>query len=169
MRHKFVLITTVVGMVLCVGLVIMQMAQGATGTTSVVDDTSMARIQCEFRKYTIDFDEDVNDATVSLPSITGYLDGIVIDSNGTDTSFSVTLRDEHNCNMFVKADCNSVTEPHRYAVTIADSNGVHGAAVAAYAGAPVDGICDVVIADANDATLDDLQVYIYYREYRRIP
>lgn len=148
------------------GITILQIAQGTTHTNIGVTRGSVGAVHSELRVHKIDFDNDVNNVTVSIPSIFGYVDGIVIDSNGTDTSFSVVLRDEHDCNIFFKADCNSVIEPHRHAITIIDSNGVHGATPAAYLGAPVSGICDVVLTDANDATMDDLQIYIYYRDYR---
>jgi len=165
MKHKFVLITTIVGLAVCIGLMIMQMAQAGI---SIPDKWAIYPLQCEFRMYEFDLKEDVNNVTLDAPEIHGYLDGIVIDSNGTDTSFSVTLRDEHDCNIVV-VSCTSASEPHRYAITIIDSNSVHGAATAAFLGAPVKGICDIVVADANDASLDDLHVYLYYRDYRRIP
>jgi len=114
-----------------------------------------------YRNITLNFDNDVNNATVTLSTIVGYIDGVVIDSAGTDTSFKVYVKDEHGIAIFSKTDCTSASEPYRYAISASDTGSTE------FMGVPVFGTPQIQIADANDATLTNIIVYLYCRDLRR--
>lgn len=104
-------------------------------------------------------DGDANDFTETLESIYGYLDRIVIDSNGTDTDYDVTLLDEHEIELFTKTDCSSASEPYSYILSEVDVDDN------AFPGIPVAGACKVVVADIDDASADAITITIYYVGY----
>jgi len=66
---------------------------------------------------------DMNDVDVSFNEIYGYIERVTIDSNGTETAYTVSLVDNDGFTVFTKTDCNSVTEPHSLAVYLDDLNG----------------------------------------------
>lgn len=158
MKKLYIPIIIVASIIL--GLAIMQIAGASTETHSTLTRLSNATYET-FGSVTLDFASDVNDATVTLGRLQGYLDGVVIDSTGTDTSFKVYIKDEYDITIFSKVDCNSVTEPYRYALKTeaADAND--------YFGIPIDGTPKVQIADANDATLTNIAIKLYYRDWRK--
>ena len=105
--------------------------------------------------------EDFDDATVTLSSINGYIEGVVINSNGTDTSYKVYLLDENGIAIFTKEDCSSSAEPYRYTVSVAGTDGND------FARPMVIGTPYIQIADANDASMDELIVKVYVRQWRK--
>jgi len=100
------------------------------------------------------FDNDVNDATVSVGDVIGKLREVVIDSNGTDTSYKVYLKDNVRT-LWSKTDCTSATDPYQLPITMTDGTNV-------FCDVPMSDTLSVQIKDANDATLDDLDIYVYY-------
>ena len=113
-----------------------------------------------FRKVIVaDSDGDANDFKVTLTSLYGYLERIVIDSNGEDKSYKVYFKDENAIAIFSKTDCNSLEEPYSYIISETDdSNNV-------FPGVPVAGDCTIEMVDGNDASMDDIKVSIYFAEY----
>lgn len=115
-----------------------------------------------FDKATIsDSDGDVNDFSQIIDIAYGIIERITIDSNGTDTSYKVYLYDENNVAIFTKTDCSSASEPYNYAVSMSDTGSTE------FLGIPVIGSFTVVLADADDATMDDIDITVYYKEYIR--
>jgi len=94
--------------------------------------------------FTFD-DQDVNGTAVSPLAAYGVVQRIVIDCNGTETAWSVALRDSLGVTMFSKSDCNSVTTPHSYAIYQDDTEGNP------HYGIPVCGTLTVAIDDVNSA------------------
>ena len=114
-----------------------------------------------FRKVVIAdaADGDANDFTETLVPIYGYLDRIVIDSAGTDTSYKVYLKDDHAITLFSKTDCSSATEPYSYILSETDTSSN------AFPGIPVGGACTLEVADIDDETATAITVTIYYVGY----
>lgn len=112
-----------------------------------------------FQKISVDFTEAELDAgvTEALDPVYGFVYRIVIDSNGTDTSWSLTLRDESDITIFTNTALTSASEPNSYAIYEDDTEGNP------WNGVPVGGIMDLVVA--NGAGLDDLDVHIYVISY----
>lgn len=100
---------------------------------------------------------DLNDFTETLDSFTGTLDRIVIDANGTDTDYSITLKDENAYTLFTKTDCNTSDGDYSYMLYQDDKEGNP------WPNIPISGACSVVVADANG--LDNLNIVIYYHRY----
>ena len=97
------------------------------------------------------------DFTETLDHIEGYIDSIVIDSTGTDTNYTITLTDENAVTIFSGANLTSASEPYRYAISEADTDGND------FRGARVSGTCSLTMADGDDASLTAITVKIYYR------
>ncbi len=100
-----------------------------------------------------------HDFTETLVPIYGYLDRIVIDSAGTDTSYKVYLKDDHTITLFSKTDCSSATEPYSYILSEVDDGGN------AFPGIPVGGACTLEVADIDDATATAITITLYYVGY----
>lgn len=135
---------------------------GATSETHTTAPGSMAvSVNPVYRKVVISdaADGDANDFTETLETIYGYLDRIVIDSNGTDTSYKVYLKDDHAITLFSKTDCSSASEPYSYILSEVDVDDN------AFPGIPVGGACTLEVADIDDATADMITITVYYVGY----
>lgn len=99
---------------------------------------------------------DANEFTETLNDIYGYLERVVIDATGTDTAYSVTIKDEYAVSLFAKTDCNTADGDYSYAISASDTGSTE------FLGVPVAGTGSVVVTGANDLT--SLDVIIYYRQ-----
>jgi len=61
-------------------------------------------------------DIDLDDATFTLPYYSGLVTRIVADSTGTDTAWSLILKDPVSATIFTKTDMNSEDEPEGFMV-----------------------------------------------------
>ena len=149
-------VKTAVGLIgICLILLFAFALRGAT-----TDDSGSLHSQHAFRKLVIsDTDGAANDFTVDLPPIYGFMKRIVIDSNGTDLSYKVYLKDENAISIFSKTDCNSATEPHSYIISGVDTAGNY------YGGVPMAGIGTLEMADGDDASMDSIIISIYYDRF----
>lgn len=96
-------------------------------------------------------DKDVGNQTISTNAIYGIVNRVVIDSNGTDTDWSVTLKDENAIALFTKTDCNSAEVPYGYAVYYDDTEGNP------HYGIPICGVLQILTADVgSDAEVQTL-------------
>ena len=86
---------------------------------------------------------DLNDLTFTSRYIEGILNRIVINSTGTETDWTVILKDDLGATLFTKADCNSVLDPYSYAITATDTAGN------LYYGSIVSGPLTLEIKDVN--------------------
>lgn len=148
---------------ICISIVLLiaLLYGSATQTIDEANDRVSLPTNVIFGTVTFDFSGDVNDVTEDADNeIEGYLDDIVIDSNGTDTSYKIYVKDEHGVAVYSKTDCNSAVEPYHYAISSNDGTNY-------FRGVAVSGIIQVQIADCNDSSMDDLDVTIYYRDYRK--
>lgn len=147
----------------CAAFAVTALLYGATQTeTHTLAPGSMAAsVKPAYRKVVIadSADGDANDFTETLVTIYGFLDRIVIDSAGTDTTYSVILQDDHGITLFTKTDCSSASEPYSYILTEADVDGN------VFPGIPVGGACTLEIANIDDATATAITVTIYYTGY----
>lgn len=142
-----------------VGVIVFGATQ--TETHTLAPGSMAATVKPAYRKVVIadSADGDANDFTETLVPIYGFLDRIVIDSAGTDTTYSVILKDDHAITLFTKADCSSATEPYSYILTEADVDGN------VFPGIPVGGACTLEVANIDDATATAITVTIYYTGY----
>lgn len=110
----------------------------------------------------IDLENDVNDITIPLNWITGYIEGITIKpGTGTDAVFQVDVNDENGASIFSKSTFDSGNGTVRLAISHSDTGGTD------FVGVPVNGQCSVSVRDANTTSLANLEIFIYYRECRR--
>lgn len=107
--------------------------------------------------------DDCNDFTATTREVYGYVSSVVVSANGDDAAYSVTIKDEHGLPIFTKADFNAATDPNRYSISEVDSE--DSALRSAFVS--VAGALTVEVADANavGTTTDEVNVYIYTREY----
>jgi len=133
---------------------------GATITNTTPNLNLGAAVYPTPVRQSIAFDNDVNDVTVALGTINGWIDEIVIDSTGTDTSYKVYILDENSIAVWSKVNCTSASEPYRLPVTVTDGTNI-------FYGARVNGAVSIQIADCNDASMTDLDIYLYFRDYRK--
>jgi len=68
-------------------------------------------------------DTNLDDVTFTLPYYSGLATRIVSDSNGTDTSWSLILKDSYGVTIFSKTDINSADEPEGWMISEDDSGG----------------------------------------------
>lgn len=129
----------------------------AFGSTSTTKD-AVYRQEYGSSATTTVITSDMNDTTVSIGIIQGRLTGITIKGTGTDTAFKVYVKDENSFKVFSKENCSTSSMPYRYALSTADT------ADNDFLGVPVSGTVSIQIADANNATLTDLTVKVYYDE-----
>ena len=111
--------------------------------------------------YIYETDGDVNDFTTAEFVIgNAIIDRVVVDANGTDTSFKLYLYDcattYNDVTLWSKVDLTTASMPVSEAVVLSDGSGNH-------LGCPVNGNLKITLADGDDATLDRLEMYIYYR------
>ena len=100
------------------------------------------------------------DFTEAINSIYGIVYRIVIDVTGTDGDYTITLRDENDITIFTKANLDSDPEKDfSYAVYEDDTEGNP------WAGVPVAGAMDVIMADGDDDALTAITIKIYYIEF----
>lgn len=111
--------------------------------------------------YISETDKDVNDFSTTLSIGNAILDRIVVDSNGTDTSFKLYLYETsttwNNVTLWSKADFSTDSEPTSYALTMADTDAND------YRGIPTTGELQVTLADGDDATMSGIEIFIFYR------
>ena len=158
MSKRQIVITTVVLCLLSIFAVLI--VDAASSTSSSITRTYQSEARQVFGAWTIGLDEDMNDVTITLPKIQGELLRIVTDQTGADTAWSLTLKDEHGVTHFTSAVMGSV-DPNSYALSEADIEGNE------HYGVPVNGAGSLVIADANDGSATDLDIIIYYLDWRR--
>jgi hypothetical protein len=106
---------------------------------------------------------DPNSATstaVSTDPVFGILQRITLGKTGTDTAFTVTVKDENLITVFTKTDCNSALLPLSYALISADTAGNK------YCGVPVAGLLTVATAAVDPNNLTSITVTLYYEDYR---
>lgn len=110
--------------------------------------------------YIYETDGDVNDFSTELDIGNAILNRIVIDSNGTDTSYKVYLYDTstswNDITLWSKTDLSTAADPYSYALSMADTDAND------YCGIPVNGQLTVTLADGDDATLSGIEIFIYY-------
>ncbi|HBR19103.1 MAG TPA: hypothetical protein DD726_02670 [Phycisphaerales bacterium] len=92
-------------------------------------------------------DTDVGTVSLTTEPIYGTIERITIDSNGTETDWSVELKDNIGLTLFSKTDCNSVLEPYGYAITEKDSIDPN----INHRGIPVFSPLTLTASDVNDA------------------
>ncbi|HIJ71774.1 MAG TPA: hypothetical protein HPP87_10490 [Planctomycetes bacterium] len=139
---------------LILAVIITFLAMGAV--THLPDASGKTALKCKY--YTAD---SLADATVSLGNIYGYVQRIVIDSTGTDTTFSISLTDNASYTIWTKANLTSASEPYSYVITMEDTSGN------VFGGVPVTGDLSIVQANCDDASMSALTVYVYYTEELR--
>jgi type 1 fimbria pilin len=110
--------------------------------------------------YVYETDGDVNDFnSVEFDIGNAVIDRVVVDANGTDTSFKLYLYDcattYHDCAIWSKVDCSTASMPISQAVVLSDGTGNHP-------GCPVNGHLKITLADGDDASMSHLEMYIYY-------
>jgi hypothetical protein len=139
-----------------VGLIYAETAIYQGGTTGYSTNTSSVMYA-----YIYELDNDVNDFSSSFNIGNAILDRIVIDANGTDTSFKLYLYDTsttyNDATLWSKTDLTTASVPYSYALTMADTDAND------YRGIPVNGNLTVTLADGDDATMTGLEVYLFYR------
>ena len=111
--------------------------------------------------YVYETDGDVNDFTTSEFNIgNAVIDRVAVDANGTDTSFKLYLYDcatnYNDATIWSKTDCSTASMPISQAVVLSDGSN-------SYAGCPINGNLKITLADGDDATMANLQMFIYYR------
>jgi len=112
--------------------------------------------------YVYETDGDVNDFTSDEFTIgNAIIDRIVVDCNGTDTSFKLYLYDcgstYNDFALWTKADCSTAAMPVSEAISMSDLGSTE------FRGVPVNGNLKITLADGDDATLANLEVFVYYR------
>ena len=112
--------------------------------------------------YIYEQDGDVNDFTTDEFDIGNcVLDRVVVDANGTDTSFKLYLYDcetEYtDATLWSNTSLSTASVPYSVALSISDGTTTQ-------AGIPCTGKLKVTLADGDDATMANLQVYIYYHK-----
>ena len=111
--------------------------------------------------YIYEVDGDVNDFSADIDIGKAYLERIVIDANGTDTSFKLYIYDTTttygDVAVWSKTDLTTASDPYSYAITMASIG------TQEICGVPVSGDLTITLADGDDATLNGLEIYIYYR------
>ena len=153
--RKILIVFTVFALAMVAGLLM-----GSTETHSTITRLGVPMYET-FTAPQYNFANDVNNATITCSKWQGYIDGIVIDSTGTDTSFKLYVKDEHAATIFSKEDLTSASEPYRFAISASDTGSTE------FMGVPVNGAPQIQIADANDATLTNIVVTLYGRDYRK--
>ena len=111
--------------------------------------------------YVYEADEDVNDFTTDEFTIgNAIIDRVVVDCNGTDTSFKLYLYDcsttYNDLAIWSKTDLSTASMPFSQAIVLSDGTNNH-------LGCPVNGNLKITLADGDDATLANLEMFIYYR------
>lgn len=93
-------------------------------------------------KFQLD-DTDTNTVSLTTDDIYGTIKRITIDSNGTETDWSISIKDDIGITIFEKEDCNSVEIPYGYAIqqSAADGN--------LYCGIPIMGALTLTVSDVN--------------------
>lgn len=141
-------------------------ASGATTTTFEKGSDSYYGRQSQFGKFAatvVPTPNDINSISSSAASddvLFAELQRVTISAAGTDTDFTVTVKDDIGISLFSKADCNTVTLPLTYALTTTDAAGnVH-------LGVPVAGPITVDTNDVDPNNLTSVTVTIYYYEPR---
>lgn len=96
-------------------------------------------------------------------SIFGELQRITIIADGTDTDFTVTVKDGNDITLFEKTDCNTALLPLSYMIYMDDTEGnPHG-------DVPVAGLLTVDTNDIDPNNLTSLTVIFYCNEPRYYP
>ena len=90
--------------------------------------------------------------------IFGSVERISVSATGTDTAFTVSLKDENLVTIFTATDFNSVSLPTSYAVSQADTAGTN------FLGVPVGGALICTGESIDDVNMTEVVVTVYYSE-----
>lgn len=127
--------------------------EGTSGTNTLNSEVRYA--------YISETDNDVNDFDATLSLGNAILDRVVVDSNGTDTSFKLYIYETsttwNDVTLWSKTDFTTASEPTSYALTMADTDAND------YCGIPTTGDLQVTLADGDDATMTGIEIFIFYR------
>lgn len=99
---------------------------------------------------------DVNSMADSNEAVYGELRRITLSATGTDTAFTVIVKDDLGVTLFSKTDCNTVLLPLSYALD------VNNAIATRYPGILVAGPLTVETNDVNAMALTGINVTLYY-------
>lgn len=127
---------------------------GTSGTSTINSEVRYC--------YVYETDGDVNDFTTNEFTIgNAMIDRVVVDANGTDLSFKLYLYDcsttYHDATVWSKTDLTTASMPVSEAVSMSDAGSTE------FCGVPVNGNLKITLADGDDATLDRLEMFVYYR------
>jgi len=114
--------------------------------------------------YTYDYSgtagSNVDDFTEAFTIGNCIIDRVVVDANGTDTSFKLYLYETNTLHndvlIWSKTDLTTASVPYSIATVVSDGTGNQP-------GIPSCGELSLTLADGDDATMGDLEVFIYYR------
>ena len=104
----------------------------------------------------------ITSTATSTDPVFGILQRITLANTGTDTAFTVTVKDENLITLFTKTDCNSSLLPLSYALTSTDTAGNK------YYGIPVAGFLTVETAGVDPNNLTSIPITLYYEDFRYI-
>jgi hypothetical protein len=114
--------------------------------------------------YVYETDGDVNDFSQALSLGNCTLERIVVDANGTDTSFKLYIYETgttyNDVTAWSKTDFTTASVPYTLALYTSDGTGNQF-------GIPTDGRLQLTLADGDDATMDAIEIYLYYRTRKR--
>jgi hypothetical protein len=122
--------------------------------------------QSVLRKTSVTIAADVNDGSATMVDALayGWLERIVIYGNLTDevnevdTAYAVTITDSDGVSLLAVTDCNTLSDPHSYAISISDVGSTE------FVGVPFGDGLILTWADANDVNLPSFTVTAYWRE-----
>lgn len=147
-------------MILLIILGIVALAYGVTAIYQGGDTGYSTNSSEVMYAYAYETDGDVNDFDQTLSIGNAILDRVIVDANGTDTSFKLYIYDTsttyNDATLWSKTDLTTASMPVSQAIVMSDGTGNHP-------GVPVSGNLQLTLADGDDATLDRLEVFIYYR------
>jgi len=127
----------------------------ASTVTHPVSAPSAESYFSDIKSLKATFDADVNNVTIAVGKLYGSLERISIDSTGSDGSYKVYVNDSVGV-VWSKTDCNTANDPQSFPLTMTNGTNV-------FKGIPITGAVSVQIADANDSSMTDLDIYLYYK------
>lgn len=146
--------------VVSIGVLVVALATVLFGVTethsNAVHSTQRASSTLKSVTVTSTGDPNTDEFTEVIDSIHGVVTRVVVDTNGTDTDFTVTLKDENAVTIFSGASLSSADDPNGWAVT---EDSIDGDACA---GVAITGTMSLAVTDCNDATLNSVSVIIFY-------
>jgi len=99
-------------------------------------------------------DDMATEQTLASDPVHGHVQRIVIEATGTDTSWSVQLKDGYGVSLFSKANLSTALDPYSWAISTPDMLGT------SFLGAPAHGELTLVTTDCEDLT--GMVVTVYY-------